>query len=324
MSTTARSRPLVSILIPSYNSQRWLADCVNSALDQTYPCKEIILVDDGSTDSSLALARTFESKGVIVLTQPNGGQPAALNTAFARSRGDFIQYLDADDMLAPEKIELQMDRLLAADSRAIAAGAWGHFTTEPSTAEFRHDRVWRDLAPVDWLVESWTGGGMMPPIGWLLPRPIVEAAAPWDVSLRWAPNVDGDFFTRTMLAASSCIFVPEAKSYYRAVPGSHSKLRTPRSLEGALRLLLKTGEAVLTVEDSARTRSAYADNLQRFVHRVYPDHPELVAPAERRIAELGGSKLKFQAGRVTGTLARFVGWKAAKRMRRAAATGLGR
>lgn len=321
MSTTAHSRPLVSILIPSYNSQRWLANCVNSALAQTYPCKEIILVDDGSTDSSLALARTFEAKGVIVVTQPNGGQPAALNTAFARSRGDFIQYLDADDMLASEKIALQMDRLLAADGRAIAAGAWGRFTTEPSTAEFRHERIWRALAPVDWLVESWTGGGMMPPIGWLLPRRIVEAAAPWDVSLRWAPNVDGDFFTRTMLAASRCIFVPEAKSYYRTVPGSQSKLRTPRSLEGALRLLFKTGEALLAVEDSARTRAAYADNLQRFVHMVYPDHPELVAPAERRIAELGGSRLKLQAGRTTELLARFVGWKAARLIRRAAAKG---
>src|SRR5262245_21908195 len=102
-------QPLVSILIPAFNASRWIADTIQSALAQTWPRTEIIVVDDGSTDDTLAIARGFASQGVSVTTQPNRGASAARNVALARSRGDFIQWLDADDILAPDKIERQME-----------------------------------------------------------------------------------------------------------------------------------------------------------------------------------------------------------------------
>ena len=72
-------QPLVSILIPCYNAEKWLSETINSALDQTWKNIEIIIVDDGSTDSSLAIAKTFESKNIKVLSQENRGASAARN-----------------------------------------------------------------------------------------------------------------------------------------------------------------------------------------------------------------------------------------------------
>src|SRR5690348_5161005 len=104
-------QPLVSILIPAHNSQEWLADTLRSAVDQTWPRKEIIVVDDGSKDQTAEVARRFAAKGVLVVTTKNQGAAGARNHALRLSQGDYIQWLDADDLLAPDKIERQIAAL---------------------------------------------------------------------------------------------------------------------------------------------------------------------------------------------------------------------
>jgi glycosyltransferase involved in cell wall biosynthesis len=86
-------RPLVSILIPAYNAERWIADTIRSALAQTWEPKEIIVVDDGSQDRTFTIAQQFASKDVAVVTQRNQGAAAARNKALALSQGDYIQWL---------------------------------------------------------------------------------------------------------------------------------------------------------------------------------------------------------------------------------------
>jgi glycosyltransferase involved in cell wall biosynthesis len=310
--------PLVSILVPSYNSEAFLTECLESALQQTYPKLEIIVVDDGSTDRSLELARSFEGRGVRVIAQENKGQSGALNTAFEAAAGDYLQYLDADDVLHPRKIEIQIARLQRAEPTAVASGAWSRFRSSVLDASFEPEAIWQDCAPVDWIVKSWSGGGMMHVAGWLIPRLIVEAAGRWDESLRWAANLDAHFFTRALLASSGCNFCSEAKSYYRSGYASMSTWSSRRSREATLRVLFENGEALLRQEKSVRTRAAFADQLQRFAYAAFPDCPDLVASAEQRIQELGGSRLSFSGGTFTLAAAKFVGWKHAKRLRVAA------
>src|SRR6476659_3329672 len=96
--------PIVSILIPAYNAEKWIAETLRSALEQDYPAKEVIIVNDGSKDGTTEIVKSMRSPEVKLVDQPSQGGPAARNTALQHARGDYIQWLDHDDLLAPDKI----------------------------------------------------------------------------------------------------------------------------------------------------------------------------------------------------------------------------
>lgn len=96
------NQPLVSILINNYNYARYVGDAIDSALGQAYPNVEVIVVDDGSTDSSREVIEGYDDR-VIPIFKPNGGQASAMNAGFAASHGDLICLLDADDLFLPNK-----------------------------------------------------------------------------------------------------------------------------------------------------------------------------------------------------------------------------
>ena len=142
MAMTTEIGPLVSILIPCFNAEKWVADAIRSALAQTYPHKEVILVDDGSTDRSLEVAKSF-GEAVRWETGPNQGASAARNRLLALSRGEWLQYLDADDCLLPRKIETHM-ALVAAVPCDLVVGPWVGDGKDASTPPPSHD-PWTDL-----------------------------------------------------------------------------------------------------------------------------------------------------------------------------------
>ncbi len=108
----AQARPLVSIIIPCHDAAAYIGDAIQSALDQTYPMKEVIVIDDGSSDESLRIIRSF-GDAVRWETGPNRGGNAARNRGLALARGLLVQFLDADDLLHPEKLERQVPLALA-------------------------------------------------------------------------------------------------------------------------------------------------------------------------------------------------------------------
>lgn len=114
--------PLVSILVPAYNAEATLAETLQSALASSYSNLELVLVDDGSTDATAAIAEKFagRDKRVRIFQQQHRGVSAALNFGLARARGEFVARLDSDDLWHPTKLEKQMD-LLAADSTVALA-----------------------------------------------------------------------------------------------------------------------------------------------------------------------------------------------------------
>ena len=99
--------PLVSILIPVYNAERWVAQAIESALAQTWQKTEVIVVDDGSTDASLEVIKRYGGR-LRWETGPNRGGNVARNRLLEMANADWLQYLDADDYLQPNKIENQM------------------------------------------------------------------------------------------------------------------------------------------------------------------------------------------------------------------------
>jgi glycosyltransferase involved in cell wall biosynthesis len=103
------STPLASVVIPVFDGTRFLGEAIQSVLDQTYRPLELIVVDDGSSDGSAALARSF--KEVCVIEQRHAGPGAARNRGIAASRGDMLAFLDADDVMPADKLELQVGYL---------------------------------------------------------------------------------------------------------------------------------------------------------------------------------------------------------------------
>src|SRR5437016_4311340 len=103
--------PLVSVIIPCKNGAAWLADAIESCLNQTWKDLEIVVVDNGSSDHSVEVAKRFQRPSVTVLECTRPGASAARNAGFATSRGNFIQFLDADDVLGRDKVRVQMGRL---------------------------------------------------------------------------------------------------------------------------------------------------------------------------------------------------------------------
>ncbi len=301
--------PLVSIIIPCHNAGRWLRATLQSALAQTWPVTEIIVINDGSTDDSLAAARQFEPQGVRIVDQPNHGASAARNHGLRLARGDFIQFLDADDLISPEKIGAQVELLRDRPAGSVATCAWGRFQDDPRTARFVDEAVFRDFAPVDFLVLAGDTGAMMHPSCWLLPRAVAERAGPWDESL--SLNDDGEYFARTLLASAGMVYSAAGRSYYRSgLPGSLSQQRGERARRSQFRSLELITQHLLAAEDTPRTRQAAANYLQRFIHDFFPQPADLMQAAEARVAALGGSSLAAPPmGPVTRRLAAVLGWR---------------
>jgi glycosyltransferase involved in cell wall biosynthesis len=104
--------PLVSVIIPTYNSADFLPQAIDSVLQQTYENIEIIVIDDGSTDHTEAVLKPYTER-IRYFKKPNGGPSAARNMGIAEAQGEFIAFQDADDLWLPEKLQLQMDYLTA-------------------------------------------------------------------------------------------------------------------------------------------------------------------------------------------------------------------
>jgi glycosyltransferase involved in cell wall biosynthesis len=304
---------LVSILIPCHNAAPWLAATLESALAQTWAEKEIIVVDDGSTDGSLALARTYERRGVRVIAQPNAGASAARNAAWRAARGAWLQFLDADDLLAPDKLARQLAFAAAGGPRHAIGATWQRFHREPGDLAPVEQPLCADLPAVDWMVLKFEHNLMMHPAAWLTPRLLAERAGPWDESL--SLDDDGEFFSRVVLASDGVRCCRGAVSHYRSgLPGSLSKSRSERAWASAHRSVALSVARLLRAEDSPRTRHAGATALQRFIYESYPRAAACRRQAAAEVARLGGSDLAPEGGPRFQQLRRFLGWRLARRL----------
>ena len=124
----AISTQLVSVIIPAYNAEQTIAQTLDSVYAQTYKNLEVIVVNDGSTDHTLDVLENY-TNSITILSTENKGVSHARNLGFKYSKGDYIQYLDADDLLMPEKIEMQL-QALKAENADIAYGDWQKFKIE--------------------------------------------------------------------------------------------------------------------------------------------------------------------------------------------------
>jgi glycosyltransferase involved in cell wall biosynthesis len=281
--------PLVSILIPAYNTEDFIAETLRSAVAQTWKRTEIIVVNDGSTDGTAEVARSFASKRVQVVTTENGGLSAAQNEAFRHSQGDYIQWLDSDDLLAPDKIERQLAALRDSGSKQIMLSSpWAPFYYRARPQSFVRNSVWQDLSPVEWLLRKMGENLHMQNATWLVSRELTETAGPWNESLQY--DQDGEYFVRVLVHSKGTRFVPGTGIYYRSRGSSQlSYIGASDKKKESLLVSMKLHIQYLrSLEESERVRKACVKYMQNWFGNFYFDRPDLVAELQSLAAELGG------------------------------------
>ncbi len=304
------------MVIPAYNSAEWVETSIRSVLMQDMDDLEVIVVDDGSKDSTADRVRRIADKRIHLISQTNRGQSAAINLGIAGSKGRYIKLLDADDALAPRHLRRQLEVLQDAPN-CVASCQWGYFFQNHQTVVPRLEHVQKDFAdPLDWILASLTQDeGMMGGWMWLMPRVVLMRAGGYNETL--SLNNDFDFSIRLLLASAGIRYASGAVYCYRkGVAAALSQSRGHRAMTSALKTTQFGIQTLLQREDSLRVRKVCADRMQRWLYEFYPDFPDLAAIAEGVVKDLGGSDLPPQGGWILRGLAPILGWKNVKKLRR--------
>lgn len=302
------NQPLVSIVIPAYNSEKFVAEAIESALGQTYPNIEVIVVDDGSTDGTLNVIRSFGDR-VSCLSGANAGAAAARNKGAAVARGELLQFLDADDILYPDKLHGQVPLaiqhrpgLVLCDADVVelqtneSRGRWG-------TGSMHHDdavvyalrAVIQTSAPLHWRESFDLVGGF-------------RSDTP--------PSDDRDLHLRLACHGVPFIHTPQVLYRLRRVDGSLTKRNPSRGVEtdrriceDAYQYILKNGtldkdrKAAFAAFFVSTARRAFRMGLHECgdacLHRARQIHPDsgfeyAYAKGTRTIARLLGPRLTEQ------------------------------
>lgn len=282
--------PLVSIIIPIYNSDKFLAETIHSAMAQTWVNKEIILVDDGSTDNSLAIAKTFECEWIRIFHQQNKGASAARNYGIREAKGEYIQFLDADDLLSPNKIEEQL-KLLRNSINSLAIGPTVYFKDGANPFEIPIIHEWfqeGSIDNIDFLIKLYGGeligpnyGGMIALHSWLTPRSVIEKAGFWNENLSF--DDDGEYFCRVVLNADKIIYSEKAVAYYRKqVSNSLSSIKSVKSIISHYESILLKKQHLLSRDHSLNAKKA----LSRCFGEVAIDaYPRSISTAKKALKE---------------------------------------
>lgn len=239
---TAHATPLVSVIVPCYNAERFLAATLESVFAQTYAALEIILVDDGSTDGTRALIEACGDR-VTAIFGPNAGAAAARNIGMAVARGEFIQFLDADDLLMPDAIAARVRALQQSDA-GVAYSDWQKLVELAPGSFALQEVVARTLAP-DAALDLFRGF-WCPPAALLYRRRACIAIGPWKQHL--APIEDARYMLDAALAGEAWLHVPGIGAHYRIHLGPSHSRRDP------VRFLRAVFENAMELRDLWRER----------------------------------------------------------------------
>lgn len=208
--------PLVSVLIPCYNAEPYLADAIDSSLNQSYPNVEVIVVNDGSTDGSERVAKGYGDR-IVYLSQPNRGVSIARNNGLRVARGEFVILCDADDILLPDCVEKKLQPMLDDPTVGLVAGWYREIDPEGRLIDrLPEKRKLRGGSPFYDVVHRNYG----PPMGWMIRSEALERCGVFDPLMKHCE--DWDLLIRIMTRYRMA-YVSEATAYYRQVPTSHSK-----------------------------------------------------------------------------------------------------
>ncbi len=312
------NKPLVSVIIPAFNAEKYIAETVKSVLSQTYPNIEVLIIDDGSTDNTFEVAQLYRAKNIKVFSQVNKGASAARNNGLKSAGGKYIQFLDADDFLSEDKIELQVELLEQYEGWIAVCNTVHFFDGEvPLSQPIKANPfLFSTDDPIEFLINLYGGNGkagMIQPNAWLSPRPVIDKAGYWNEHI--SLDDDGEFFFRVLLASNGVAYCEKGVNYYRKFRKSNN-LSSSKSFDsrmGAFQAACIKCDALLTKTMDPRARKAMTYNFMEMAVVNYPMHREITRQALNKIKELGGTHYEpVVGGRLLEVVKRVFGWKAAR------------
>lgn len=204
---------LVSVLIPTYNREKYILKTLDSVLDQLHRPIEIVIVDDGSTDNTLQKikfwksANSTNSLSVNVITQPNSGAPTARNKALSAAQGEFIQYLDSDDILSNEKISKQYAALRDNQNIDYAICDFDCIDDKGRQLSSHSNKM------INITLGMCIGRSIAVFTPLIRRRLLKENSLFWTTSIK--EHQDIDFLTRVAIVAKGCLYTPGTWCHYR-------------------------------------------------------------------------------------------------------------
>ena len=310
----------VSIVVPCRNGADWLAPTLRSALNQTAPPAEVIVVDDGSTDDSVAIAEGF-GPPVRVIAGPATGAADARNAGAAEATGDRIMFLDADDLLTPDAVGALGRALDGSPPDALAICPWDRlergrsgeplppwFVLPPSNTLPRPDAD----ALANWLTGTWS-----PPCCVLWTRSGFAASGGWNPGA--GLDDDGELFRRALARGIHRAEAPDGLALYRRLPEgavSYSGRRLqPFGIETRLNNFGATVDELGRGDRLLAYRAALAESASELLADARP-HPELAVRVEALLTRIGGTRPWDAPCRRAGRLlARGAAWTRERRTR---------
>lgn len=279
---------LVSIIIPVYNTEKYIQRTVNSCLNQTYEHFEIIIVNDGSTDNSEELVQRIEDKRIRYFKIANSGPCVARNFGIEQAKGDLFQFLDADDILDEGKLQAQMESYVKYGDDYVYSGTMGNILAGVKDLEEGFEIYYKNLRVEDYFRTMFSNFGKYYTTGiWLTPRKLVEKTKGWDKDVLL--NNDGEYFTRIILNSNGVIFCSDSIFYYRRdVPFSVSKgLKSRRIYESWLYSYKCYVENFHLYLEAKSARELSRQALSVYYCNSYPKYPELLRECKDLFEELG-------------------------------------
>lgn len=316
------NKPVVSILIPCFNSERYIREAVESCLNQDYENIEIIVVNDGSTDQSIQKLKTFNDQRLKILHQKNQGASAARNKAYSNAKGKYIQFLDSDDLLSKTKVSSQVEILEKEKPGIVALSGTVYFQDHANPGSGRLADQWPHVDsdnPIAWLIELLgpESGSMVQTGAWLTPRTITDKIGPWDLSICPTPIDDGEYFSRVVLASCGIRKSGNGVNFYRQYR-FHKSLSAQGSSAfawGHFRSLKKMESNLYALTNDIRAKKAFARLYKDLAFRSYPICPDVTKAALEHARNLGYESFApvfpTKAGQL---LCGLFGWKITKRL----------
>jgi glycosyltransferase involved in cell wall biosynthesis len=307
-------KPQISVIMPVYNAEKYVGAAIKSVLGQTFGDFELIIINDGSTDYSEATIVSFKDKRIVYLKQSNQGQVIASNNGIKMAQGDYIKFLDADDLMNPKHLELQYKALEGSRSQ-LSSCQWAVFYDNHLNIRFKKEHTNKDYRnSINWFYDAHHyDSGMLSAWLWLIPRDVLDKAGYWNETL--SLNNDFDFSVRLLIASKGVKYVDGAKLYYRT--GSQNSLTHTKSRKSYESALLSTELAmglILEVENSDRMKTLFADRFQSWIYQIYPQYPDITNRMNNNVASLGGSNIKPHGGKVFRVLNTLLPWKMVMRL----------